>query len=472
MRVPADGLTPSKRAREPRHVRPPPLAVHRPRGQPVLGRGRRAGGPARLLRRCGIGGIYKTLDAGVTWQPIFDGQPVQSIGSLAVAASDPNTVWAGTGEGKIRSHISVGQGIYKSLDAGKTWTLMGLEQTGRIPRLVIDPKDSKVVLACALGHAYGPQPERGVFRTTDGGQTWTKVLFVDDNTGCSDIAMDPKNPRVLFAGMWQLEIHTWGRVSGGPGSGLYRSQDGGATWKKLAGSALPTRPVGKVAVAIAQSNPNRVYAMIETGDGVPWEGQPTDTGQVWRSDDGGDTWQLVSHDHLAMGRAHYYSRMAVAPDDEDEAYFLTASFAKSIDGARGVAVVGRGPRGHLPTVWRDTRIESRWIMIKACGLSLSVDGPGSGFGWRLRRAKMSPLTMKSAIPSSVPGKKRVITGDRGPGGGRAAGGVGRERCPDSRRGWVAVGERGGGRRDRMDSIPVWSAGSGFAAAGWAAVWFD
>ncbi len=239
------------------------------------------GDPTTYYVGAASGGIYKTTDGGVHWESIFDGPPVASIGSLAVAASDPNNVWAGTGEGHIRSHISVGQGIYKSTDAGQTWALMGLEQTGRIPRLVIDPRNPDVVLACALGHAYGPQPDRGVFRTTDGGKTWTKTLFVDENTGCSDMAMDPQNPRVLFAGMWQLEIHTWGRTSGGPGSGLFTSRDGGATWKRLAGHGLPTRPVGKVAVAIARSNPNRVYALIETGDGLPWAAPTITRGWRW-----------------------------------------------------------------------------------------------------------------------------------------------------------------------------------------------
>ena len=162
------------------------------------------------------GGIFKTTDGGIHWEPIFDAEPVSSIGSLAVAASDPNIVWAGTGESFIRSHISIGNGIYKSADAGKTWMLMGLEKTGRIANVVTDPHTPNIVLACALGHAYGPQPERGVFRTTDGGKNWEKVLFVDENTGCSDLAMDPNNSHILFAGMWQLEIHTWGRTSGGP----------------------------------------------------------------------------------------------------------------------------------------------------------------------------------------------------------------------------------------------------------------
>src|SRR2546425_12175384 len=237
------------------------------------------------------GGIFKTIDGGIHWDPIFDGQPVASIGSLEVAPSDPNIVWAGTGEAWIRSHISVGAGIYKSTDAGKTWKLMGLDKTGRIGHIAIDPKNPDIVLACALGHAYGPQQERGVFRTTDGGKTWDRVLFTDENSGCSDIVMDPNNPHILFAGMWPLEIHTWGRESGGPGSGLYMSRDEGATWKKITGHGLPNRTTGKWALAIARSNSNRVYALIETGDGVPLRGQETDRGKLWRSDDGGENWR-------------------------------------------------------------------------------------------------------------------------------------------------------------------------------------
>src|SRR5712692_904675 len=214
------------------------------------------------------GGIAKTTDGGVHWQQIFDDQPVQSIGSLAVAPSDPNIVWAGTGEAWIRSHISIGDGIYKSTDAGKTWTHVGLEKTGRIGRIVVHPGNPDVVYVAALGHSYGPQQERGIYRTTDGGKTWERVLFVDENTGASDVVMDPNNPRILFAAMWQLVIHTWGRESGGPGSGIYVSKDGGTTWKKLTGNGLPAKPFGKVGLAIAPSNSSRIYALIETGDGV------------------------------------------------------------------------------------------------------------------------------------------------------------------------------------------------------------
>uniref|UniRef100_UPI0037C18FC0 WD40/YVTN/BNR-like repeat-containing protein n=1 Tax=Gemmatimonas sp. TaxID=1962908 RepID=UPI0037C18FC0 len=262
------------------------------------------------------GGIYKTTDGGVHWSEIFDDVPVQSIGALAIAPSDPNIVWAGTGEAHIRSHISIGQGIYKSTDAGKSWQLMGLEKTGRIARVVVHPTNPDVVLACALGTAYGPQQERGVYRTTDGGSTWTRVLFTTPDAGCSDLAMSPANPRTLYAGMWQIEIHTWGRRSGGPGSGLFKSTDGGVTWTKLVGNGLPTKITGKHALAIARSNPSRVYALIETGDGLPFEGEATESGQLWRTDDDGASWQLMTRDRNAMGRAHYYSRTAVATDND------------------------------------------------------------------------------------------------------------------------------------------------------------
>ena len=415
------------------------------------------------------GGIYKTVDGGVHWQSVFDSQPVMSIGSLAVAKSDPNIVWAGTGEGKIRSHISVGQGIYKSMDGGKTWTLMGLEKTGRIPRLVIDPQNPDLVCACTLGHAYGPQSDRGVFRTTDGGKSWAKVLFVDENTGCSDIAMDPKNPRVLFAGMWQLEIHTWGRESGGPGGGLFVSRDGGATWNKLTGRGLPSRPVGKVAVAIAASNPNRVYALIETGDGVPWKGQPTDSGQVFRSDDGGESWKVVSYDHYAMGRAHYYSRMAVAPDNENETYYLTASYARSLDGGQTLAVLsgGEAPGGDHHDIWIDPSNAGRMIVGHDQGLSISINRGRTWFRQRLTNAQMYHVTTDNEIPYNVLGNKQDEPSYRGPSNSRVGAGIPRAMWHS-----VAGGESGWATPDPTDSNIIWSTASGSGMVGGIVVRFE
>ena len=209
------------------------------------------GDPRIYYAGAASGGVWKTVDGGTYWEPIFDDQPVQSIGAIEIAPSDHNVVWVGTGEANIRSHISLGAGVYKSTDAGKNWRLMGLEATGRTSRIVIDPRDPDIVLVASQGHSYGPQRERGVFRTKDGGNTWEHVLFVDEKTGASDLVMDPSNPRILFAGTWQLEIHTWGRESGGPGSGIYMSRDGGDTWKRLTGNGLPEMDHGKVALAIA-----------------------------------------------------------------------------------------------------------------------------------------------------------------------------------------------------------------------------
>lgn len=423
------------------------------------------------------GGIFKTIDGGIHWEAIFDGQPVSSIGSLAVAPSDPNIVWAGTGEAWIRSHISVGQGIYKSTDAGKTWRLMGLEKTGRIGHLAIDPKNPDIVLACALGHAYGPQQERGVFRTTDGGKTWDRVLFTDENCGCSDIAMDPNNPRILFAGMWPLEMHTWGRESGGPGSGLFMSRDEGATWKKLMGHGLPTRTTGKFALAIARSNSNRVYALIETGDGVPYKGQETDRGKLWRSEDGGENWRLVSYDRSLGGRPHYYFRVAVSPDNENEAYFLTAAYNVSLDGGettRAGAGFGGSPGGDNHDIWIDPTEPNRMAIANDSGVSLSVTRGRSWQRIQLPIAQIYHVTVDNQIPYYVYGNKQDGPSYRGPsrtGGGGGGGGFG---GGIPRSAWIGVagGESGWATPDPVDSNIIWSSASGSGSVGGIVERFD
>ena len=426
------------------------------------------------------GGIWKTTDGGTNWAPIFDDQPVHSIGSLAIARTDPNIVWAGTGEAHIRSHISVGQGIYKSTDAGRTWRLMGLEKTGRIARIVIHPTDANIVLACALGHAYGPQPERGVFRSTDGGATWTKTLFTDENAGCSDLAMNPQNPNVLFAGMWQIEIRTWGRTSGGPGSGLFKSTDGGVTWTKLRGNGLPTKIVGKHALAIAPSNPNRVYALIETGDGVPFNGEETESGQLWRSENAGDTWTLVSRDRNAMGRAHYYSRVVVAPDNPNEAYFLTASYARTTDGgATLVTLGGRGggasefmaPGGDHHDVWVDPTNANRQIVAHDQGLSITQNRGRTWYRQRLLNAQLYHVTVDNEIPYNVLGNKQDEPSYRGPSNSRVTGG---RSAGISRGMWHSVGggESGWATPDPKNSKIIWSTASGSGMVGGIVVRFD
>jgi photosystem II stability/assembly factor-like uncharacterized protein len=415
------------------------------------------------------GGIFKTTDGGIHWDAIFDDQPVSSIGSLAVAASDPNIVWAGTGEAFIRSHVSIGQGIYKSTDAGKTWALMGLEQTGRMPRVAIDPHDPNIVLACALGHAYGPQPERGVFRTTDGGKTWTKVLFVDDNTGCSDLAMDPTNPRILFAGMWQLEIHTWGRESGGPGGGLFMTRDGGLTWTRLTGHGLPAKPVGKVAVAIARSNPSRIYALIETGDGVPWNGKDTDYGQIWRSDDGAANWKMVNPDRGAISRAAYYGRVAVSPDNDNEAYYLNESFNKSIDGGVTLTSPARAdaPGGDHHDMWIDPTNGNRMLVVSDQGVAITINRGRTWLRQRLPNAQMYHATVDNEIPYNVIGNKQDEPTYRGPSNSRLGSDLAGVNRGIPRAMWHSVGggESGFATPDPVDSNIVWSTASGSGTVG-------
>ena len=437
------------------------------------------------------GGIFKTTDGGVHWDPIFDGQPVSSVGSLAIAPSDPNIVWAGTGETFIRSHISVGAGIYKSMDAGKTWNLMGLEKTGRIGRMVIDPRNPDVVFACALGHAYGPQPERGVYRTTDGGKNWEQVLFVDQNTGCGDIAMDAGNSRVLFAGMWQLEIHTWGRTSGGPGSGLYKSTDGGTTWKRLSGNGLPNSPVGKIGLSFARRT-SRIYALIETGDGVPWNGKPTERGQLWKSDDGGDHWELMSYDRQLQGRAAYYTRCAASPDNENEVYFLTSAFSRSLDGGRTLTNMPSVPGGDNHDIWIDPTNGDRMIVANDGGVGITQNRGRTWLRVQLPIAQLYHVTVDHQIPYFVYGNKQDGSSYRGPsnslsagGFGGGGGGVNREAGekgptpptpggPIGRGSWhqVTGGESGFATPDPVDSNIIWSTASGSGSVGGIVSVFD
>ena len=372
------------------------------------------------------GGIFKSTDGGVHWESIFDDQPVSSIGSLAIAPSDPNIVWAGTGETFIRSNVSQGNGIYKSTDAGKTWEHMGLEKTGRIGRVVIDPRDPNIVFVAAMGHSYGPQQERGVYRTIDGGETWERVLFVDENTGSSDIVMDPNNPRVLFAGMWQMLIKTWGRWSGGPGSGLYVSRDGGTTWKRLSGKGLPETEMGKIAVAVAPNNSDRVYAMIETEDGV-----------LWRSDDGGENWRLVSHEHMLSNRPLYYSRMAVATDNDNEIYTLARWTMVSLDGGNVFEKLPVAGFDHHD-MWIDPLIPDRMVVGNDGGVSISLNR-----GQVLARGGTSHC---SGVPCDGRHSDPLLRLRQRAGLGLHAGA---EQQPPSKRrnprGHVAIGGRWGGR---------------------------
>ncbi|HEY6929880.1 MAG TPA: sialidase, partial [Thermoanaerobaculia bacterium] len=348
------------------------------------------------------GGVWKSSDGGIHWKAIFDDQPAQSIGAIAIAPSDPNVLWVGTGETFIRSNVSIGNGVYKSTDAGKTWTHMGLDKTGRIGRILIDPNNTDVVTVAALGTCYGPQQERGVYRTADGGKTWDRVLFVDENTGASDLAMDANNPRVLYAGMWQIDIKTWGRKSGGPGSGVFLSRDGGATWKRITGHGLPASPMGKIAVAVAPSNSQRVYALIETGE----------RGSLWRSDDGGEKWKLVNHSRLLNERPHYYTRMLVMPDNANEVYFPSNQMGATYDGGDSASQIPWGGDNH--DMWSDPKAARRMMIGNDGGVMISTT---RGREWSFQRLPIGQLyhvTTDNRIPYWLYGQMQDDGSFRGP----------------------------------------------------------
>jgi photosystem II stability/assembly factor-like uncharacterized protein len=413
------------------------------------------------------GGIWKTTDAGTTWQPIFDKQPVSSIGSLAIAPSDSNTVWAGTGESFIRSHVSLGWGLYRSTDAGATWRKMGLDSTGRIGRIVIHPTNPNIFLAAALGHAYGPQQQRGVFRTADGGVTWQRVLFAGDSAGAIDIVMHPTDPNVLFAATWQIEVKTWGRRSGGAGSGIWKSVDAGVTWTRLNGNGLPTRPFGKVGLAMSPANPQRIYALIETGKGVPWNGAPTDTGSLWRSDDGGNRWQLVSMNSNLLARPAYYTRMAVNTDNADEAYFLAIGYTVTRDGGATFVQGGGTPGFDNHDMWIDPRNGNRMIVANDEGVSISITRGRTWNRIRLPIAQMYRVATDNKIPYNVCGNMQDGPSTCGPSNSKSSGAVITGGAEIPRGLWSSVlgGESGAATPDPVNPDIVWSTASGRGAVG-------
>jgi photosystem II stability/assembly factor-like uncharacterized protein len=425
------------------------------------------GDPTVYYAGAASGGIFKTTDGGMHWEPVFDSMPVSSIGSLAVAPSDPNVVWAGTGESSIRSNVSLGWGIYKSTDAGKSWVRSGLDSTGRIARIVVHPTNPDVVYAAAVGRAYGPQQHRGVYRTMDGGKTWERVLFVDDNPGAYADARDPVNPRILYASTWEFVIHTWGRKSGGAGSGIWKSTDGGTTWKRLTGNGLPTKPIGKVDLAVARTNPNRVYALIETSDGVPLPGVEAESGELWRSDDGGARWELVSHDRELAGRTQYYTRMAVMPDNADEAYFLTSGWTKTLDGGRTSInpPFAEVPGGDHHDIWIDPTNANRMTVGHDGGISITTNRGRTWVQVQLPIAQMYHVTVDTRIPYYVYGNRQDGPSARGPSNSRLNSFFGDIGIPRGMWHSVGGGESGWATPDPEDPNLVWSSASGFGSVG-------
>jgi len=367
------------------------------------------GNPLVMYSGAASGGLFKTDDGGVRWRPIFDDQEASSISALAMAPSDHNQLWAGTGETfLIRPAHAMGDGIYRSMDAGERWAHMGLAETGRIGRIRVHPTDPDIVYACALGHAYGPQPTRGVYRTRDGGESWELVLHVSEESGCIDLALDPDNPRYLYAAIWDIHINTWGLNSGGPDSGVWRSADGGDTWERVSGvgRGLPAdddQTIGKIAVEVAPSDPGRVYVLTE-------EEAP----RLYRSDDYGRTWTHVSTNHTMAERAPYYTRIGVAPDNADKIYFISVRYSVSVDGGRTLVDDPGNGGGDTHDIWIDPTDPDR-IMVGDDVGSTNVALDGRTFQkYRLPVAQMYHVAVDDEIPYNVYGNRQDGYSYRGP----------------------------------------------------------
>ncbi|HEY9180721.1 MAG TPA: hypothetical protein VIO32_08365, partial [Candidatus Baltobacteraceae bacterium] len=322
------------------------------------------------------GGVWVTHNAGRTWTPIFDSQPIASIGAIAMAPSDPNVIYVGSGEADMRSAIQQGDGMYKSVDAGKTWSHIGLTDTRQIGKVIVDPKDANIVYVAALGHQYGPNAQRGVFKSVDGGKSWSKVLYKDQNTGAIDIAMDPTNPNALFASLWQTRRPPWNVYppSNGPGSGLYKSTDGGKTWSHITGNGFPGGVLGHIGIAISPANHNRIYTIVDTNQDK--------TGGIYRSDDGGATWTHTSGDGRIWKRGWYFGQIVADPKNADELYVMNTSTYRTTDGGKTFIAIKGAPGGDdYHAAWVDPNDTNRIILGSDQGVVVSVDGAKTWSSW-------------------------------------------------------------------------------------------
>ena len=349
------------------------------------------------------GGLWKTENAGMSWRNVSDGSFASgSIGAVAVAPSDPNVVYAGTGQACLRGNVSAGIGVYRSEDGGKTWTHAGLPDAGQIARIRVHPEDASVLFAAVVGHAFGPNSERGVFRSKNGGRSWEKALFVSPRTGATDLAMDESNPRVLYAAMWTGERKPWTILSGSGESGLYKTVDGGDHWRKLSGG-LPEGLVGKIGVAVSPADPARVWALVEA---------PDDAGGLYRSDDGGETWQLLKTNarRRLFQRTWYYQHVFADPRDANRIYVLNVDSFRSDDGGRSFEEIRNLPHGDAHDLWinpNDTRV---LIMGNDGGGTVSLDG-GRTWSTQLNQptAEIYSVTVDGQFPYRVYGASQDNT---------------------------------------------------------------
>jgi photosystem II stability/assembly factor-like uncharacterized protein len=321
------------------------------------------GDPQTVYVGAATGGVWKSVNGGTSWQPIFDDQPVAAIGAIAVFRPSPDVVWVGTGEGNVRNSASVGNGVYRSLDGGKTWSHAGLDATERIARIVLHPTDPDVAWVAALGREWGENPERGVFKTEDGGKSWKKVLYVDDKTGAADLVIDPSNPQKLLAAMWQFRRWPWAFKSGGPGSGLYASYDGGRTWKRRTeDDGLPKGELGRINLASSRSNPEIVYASVEA-----------DKSALLRSSDGGRTWSTVNQSPTIAPRPFYFAELKVDPQWPNRVYSLGFNARVSDDSGKTFTNLGGDIHGDFHTIWIDPGDPRRLFIGDDGGIAVSRD---------------------------------------------------------------------------------------------------
>jgi len=364
------------------------------------------------------GGIWKTTDAGMVWRPIFDGQPVGSIGALAVAPSDPKTIYAGTGESDIRSSLSFGNGVYKSPDNGATWKHLGLDDTRHISRIVIDPQNADIVYVGALGHAYGPSEERGVYKSVDGGAHWARVLDLGPDIGVSDLAICASAPQILFAGAWHTHRPPWSTYApiDGPGSGLYRSQDAGKTWTRLEGNGLPDGDWGRLGVDVSPDG-KRVYALIfiqaetqnqrKTGI-TPERKTGVAKSGLYRSDDGGNTWVLANSDARLTSRAWYFNGVTIDPRNPDVIYVPNVALYRSEDGGKTISVVRGAPGGDdYHQIWIDPKNSASMVLGTDQGTTISLDRGATWSSWYNQpTAQLYHVTTDNQYPYVVYGAQQ------------------------------------------------------------------
>ncbi|MGH7738191.1 MAG: WD40/YVTN/BNR-like repeat-containing protein [Candidatus Tyrphobacter sp.] len=309
------------------------------------------------------GGVWKSANGGATWDPVFDSEPVAAIGAVAIDPNDEHVVWVGTGESNPRNDVSYGDGVYKTTDGGKTWTNVGLAGTKYISRILVDPRDSNHVIVGALGDVFSDSTERGVYVTWDGGKTWHQTLYVGPQSGASDLALDEQNPAVVYAGIWRFQRRPWTFTSGGDRDGLYKSTDGGRTWTRLTGHGLPSGVTGRIGLAVAPSDGNRVYALIESSEGI-----------LWRSDDGGANWTMVSNDTLVDQRPFYFTHIAVDPKNADRVYAVSEMLSLSTDGGHKFRPIAEAVHVDYHAIWISASDPHRIIVGEDGGYAITVDG--------------------------------------------------------------------------------------------------